>query len=101
MPAVETTDTDPIETQEWLESLEAVVLSGGGLRGRFLLERLEEKAQELVMVVRKPPYSAYQNTISLEPQAVHPGDVALDKPACNDPTHRRQSRWECGPHGHA
>jgi pyruvate dehydrogenase complex dehydrogenase (E1) component len=33
MPATEATDTDPIEMQEWLESLEAVVLGGGRLRG--------------------------------------------------------------------
>jgi hypothetical protein len=79
MPAAESTDTDPIETQEWLESLEAVVLGGGRVRGLFLLDRLKEKAQELGIAVHKPLYSAYQNTISLEHQAVHPGDVALEE----------------------
>jgi len=79
MPAAESADTDPIETQEWLESLEAVVLAGGRVRALFLLDRLEEKARELGIAVHKPPYSAYQNTISLEQQAVHPGDVALEE----------------------
>jgi len=75
----ESEDSDPLETQEWLESLEAVVAAGGRGRGLFLLKRLEEQAQELGIVSHVPPYSAYQNSISLDQQAVHPGDVALEE----------------------
>jgi pyruvate dehydrogenase E1 component len=72
-------DSDPLETREWLESLEAVVQVGGRERGLFLLERLEDRAQELGMAANRPPYSAYRNTISLEQQAAHPGDVAMEE----------------------
>ena len=33
-------DTDPVETEEWLQSLEYVVRSAGPQRAGFLLERL-------------------------------------------------------------
>ena len=48
-------DSDPQETREWLESLEAVVRDAGRARGRFLLKRLEEQAQHLGIVERIPP----------------------------------------------
>jgi pyruvate dehydrogenase E1 component len=33
-------DTDPVETQEWLESIDAVLKVHGAERAHFLLERL-------------------------------------------------------------
>ena len=70
-------DSDPEETREWLEALKAAVASGGRERGLFLLTQLEQQAQQLGVVAHVMPYSAYQNTIPLDEQAVHPGDVAL------------------------
>ncbi|MFO1351660.1 MAG: alpha-ketoglutarate dehydrogenase [Gammaproteobacteria bacterium] len=75
-PAV---DVDPMETQEWIESLAAVVDTCGHERGLFLLKELEEQAQRLGIVAHVPPYSAYQNTIPLEQQAVYPGDLELER----------------------
>jgi pyruvate dehydrogenase E1 component len=72
-------DIDPLETADWLQSLEGVVASRGRDRGIFLLHRLEEQARELGIVPHVSPYSAYQNTISLELQAGHPGDVELEE----------------------
>ena len=72
-------DSDPQETREWLESLEAVVRDAGRARGRFLLKRLEEQAQHLGIVERIPPYSAYQNSIPLDRQGHYPGDLALEQ----------------------
>ncbi len=72
-------DADALETREWIEALAAVVASAGRDRGLFLLKRLEEQAQELGIVAHVPPYSSYQNTIPLEQQAVHPGDVDLEE----------------------
>src|SRR5580700_8581295 len=71
-------DGDPIETREWLESLEAVIASSGKDRGRFLMNELETRAQQLGLATHISPYSAYRNTISLDEQPVHPGDVALE-----------------------
>jgi pyruvate dehydrogenase E1 component len=72
-------DLDPDETAEWIEALTAVVRSHGKERGQYLLERLEAEAQQLGIVAHVAPYSAYRNTIPLEHQAVHPGDVALEE----------------------
>ncbi len=39
-------DTDPGETQEWLDSLDSVVDGHGVERARYLLSRLLERAQQ-------------------------------------------------------
>jgi pyruvate dehydrogenase E1 component len=72
-------DTDPAETLDWLESLEAVTRRVGPARSKYLLQQLEARAQELGIRTLQTPYSAYRNTLSLEEQAVHPGDVALEE----------------------
>jgi len=75
----ESVDEDPDETRDWLESLEAVVARGGEARGLYLLNQLEAQAQQLGIVANVSPYSAYRNTIPLEKQVPHPGDVALEE----------------------
>ena len=75
----EAADTDPGETREWLESLEASVREAGSERGLFLLERLEERAQTLGIVPHVQPFSAYRNTIPLDAQPPYPGDIALEE----------------------
>ncbi len=72
-------DADPEETREWLQALEAVVQRFGKARGVFLLKQLEDQARQLDILTHTLPYSSYRNTISLEQQAVHPGDVALEE----------------------
>jgi pyruvate dehydrogenase E1 component len=75
----DSSDADPEETREWLQALEAVVERSGKARGVFLLKQLEEQARQLDILTHALPYSSYRNTISLEQQAVHPGDVALEE----------------------
>jgi pyruvate dehydrogenase E1 component len=72
-------DSDPGETQEWVDALAAVVRDAGPERGVYLLKRLEEVAQQLGVVAHVPPYSAYQNTIPLAQQGPYPGDLALEQ----------------------
>ena len=72
-------DCDPTETQEWLESLDSIVQRTGRERAAYILRRLEAHAHQLGVAAHIPPYSAYQNTIPLERQAVHPGDVELEE----------------------
>jgi pyruvate dehydrogenase E1 component len=71
-------DPDPLETREWLEALEAVVRRVGKTRGQFLMKQLEQQAQLLGVSAPVAPYSSYQNTIPLDEQPAHPGDVALE-----------------------
>ena len=40
-------DDDPVETQEWLASVDAVVADGGVERMSFLLERIIARSQQL------------------------------------------------------
>ena len=68
-------DQDPADTRDWLSSLSSVVAAAGAERGRFLLNALEQHAQELGVVFRAPPYSAYRNTIPLAEQAAHPEEL--------------------------
>ncbi len=74
-----TEDGDPLETQEWLESLDAVMRDSGSERAQFLLHQLEERLRETG--VRSPtlPYSAYRNTIPLDSQSPYPGDLLLEE----------------------
>jgi pyruvate dehydrogenase E1 component len=71
-------DLDPLEIREWLESLEAVVNRRGKKRGQFLLKELEMRAQQLGVAAPGAPFSSYRNTIPLDEQRVHPGNVALE-----------------------
>lgn len=72
-------DIDRDETQEWLESLEAVVRDNGSDRGQFLLKQLEQHARALGITSHVHPYSAYRNTIPIERQGPYPGDLAVEE----------------------
>ncbi|MFA6310124.1 MAG: alpha-ketoglutarate dehydrogenase [Sterolibacterium sp.] len=72
-------DADPQETAEWLEALSSVARQAGNERALHLLHQLEFQAQQLGIVTRIPPYSAYQNTIPLDRQGAYPGDLALEE----------------------
>ena len=73
-----TTDSDPVETREWRESLESVLAFEGPERAEYLLGELVGEARRQGTAV---PYSAttpYLNTIPPERQAPHPGDRAIE-----------------------
>jgi pyruvate dehydrogenase E1 component len=72
-------DGDPQETREWFDALDGVLHASGRERARFLLEALERHAGERGIVSRLPPYSAYQNTISLDEQGTYPGDLEIEE----------------------
>ena len=72
-------DPDPLETREWLDALEGVASRLGNHRMGYLLKQLDTRARQLGVGAATPPYSAYQNTVPLDQQAVHPGDVALEE----------------------
>ena len=71
-------DNDPVETKEWLDSLEGVIEVEGQDRAAFLLDELVGRAHRRGTPV---PYSAttpYLNTIPPEREARHPGDRAIE-----------------------
>ena len=72
-------DVDPIETQEWLDSLESVLEEEGTERALFLLAKLGEKAGSLgVGSAYQSLHTPYQNTIPTSAQPQYPGNVELE-----------------------
>ena len=72
-------DNDPGETQEWLDSLDAVVEVHGKNRARYLLARLMERAQETQVNFGETVTTPYLNTIPAEDQPWFPGDEHLER----------------------
>jgi pyruvate dehydrogenase E1 component len=72
-------DIDPTETGEWLESLDAVVESGGRQRARYLLLRLLERARERQVGVPSLRSTDYINTIPPEREPWFPGDEYVER----------------------
>lgn len=72
-------DTDPDETREWLDSLNAVVSASGGQRGRYLMRRLLDRADELGIGLSGTVQTPYVNTIPTADQPFFPGDEFLER----------------------
>ena len=72
-------DTDPEETREWLDSLDAVVSASGGQRGRYLLRRLLDRADELGTGISGTVQTPYVNTIPTADQPFFPGDEYIER----------------------
>src|SRR6187402_1285466 len=72
-------DTDPGETQEWLDSLDAVVGTHGKPRARFLLSKLLERARELQVGTPATVSTPYVNTIPPEEEPFFPGDEDIER----------------------
>ena len=72
-------DTDPGETAEWLESLDAVVEVSGKNRARYLLSRLLGRAQEAQVSFPATVSTPYVNSIPRENEPWFPGDEHLER----------------------
>ncbi len=71
-------DPDPQETQEWLDSMRAVVAVEGPDRARDLLESLVDEAQRGGAHVSLGLETPYLNTIPPEKQPSMPGNAELE-----------------------
>jgi pyruvate dehydrogenase E1 component len=72
-------DVDPAETQEWIESLDAVVERHGRPRARFLLLKLLEQARARNVGVPALRSTDYINTIPPEREPWFPGDEHVER----------------------
>lgn len=72
-------DADPQETQEWLDSLEAVIRLQGPDRARYLLETLLHVAAKAGTKLPSGITTPYVNTITTEDQSPFPGDRNLER----------------------
>ena len=72
-------DIDPLETSEWLESIDSVLSQYGPERAHFLLNRVIDHARRSGAYLPYSPNTAYLNTISTGRQPEYPGDRSLEK----------------------
>src|SRR3954463_8690310 len=72
-------DPDALETQEWLDALEAVLEREGPERAHYLLDRLIDKARRSGAYIPFSPNTAYVNTIPPHMEEHSPGNVALEE----------------------
>src|SRR5689334_2629213 len=74
-----TEDSDPVETAEWLDALDAVVQHAGTARAQFLFDRLAERAATLGVGTALARVTPYANTIPVEAQPLYPGDIDTEE----------------------
>jgi len=72
-------DTDPSETKEWVDSLDALVDSHGKVRARYIMAKLLERSQELQVGNPSVVSTPYVNTIPTEDQPFFPGDEFIER----------------------
>ena len=77
--ATKSCDLDPVETREWLESIDSVLKAEGPERAHFLIDRMVEHARRSGAYLPYSPNTAYVNTIAVGKQPQYPGDRELER----------------------
>jgi pyruvate dehydrogenase E1 component len=72
-------DVDPVETGEWLDSLDAVLQTAGEERARFLMTQLKTRANRAGVHVPFSANTPYINTIPASKQPLFPGNRDLER----------------------
>ena len=68
-------DSDPQETQEWLDALESALAREGPARAHFLIEALIDKARRSGAHLPYKATTAYLNTIHANDEKQSPGEI--------------------------
>ena len=71
-------DPNPVETQEWIESLKAVIDVEGSERAHQLLEGMVELTRRSGAYLPFSPTTEYVNTIAPTLEAKSPGNAELE-----------------------
>jgi len=72
-------DIDPLETNEWIESLNSVIENDGSSRASFLLNKVINQAYKSGLVLPDTRTTPYINTIPTEAEVKSPGDQNIEK----------------------
>jgi pyruvate dehydrogenase E1 component len=72
-------DTDPGETQEWLDSFDAIVDTRGRARARYLLMKLLERARSQQVDFPATVSTPYVNTVPADAEPWFPGDEYVER----------------------
>ncbi|MEO2175088.1 MAG: pyruvate dehydrogenase (acetyl-transferring), homodimeric type [bacterium] len=73
------TDEDPLETQEWVEAISSIIENEGVARAQFLLQRLSVKVTETGAQLPYAINTPYRNTIPTDKEARMPGDLFMER----------------------
>ena len=71
-------DTDPLETREWIEALDALIRQEGADRATFLLRRLLQHARARRVPLPQVLATPYVNTIGLAEQPPYQGNLEME-----------------------
>ena len=72
-------DIDPVETGEWIESLNSVIENDGASRASYLLNKVIDQAYKSGLVLPDTRTTPYINTIPSEIEVKSPGDQNIEK----------------------
>ena len=72
-------DIDPIETNEWIESLNSVINNDGAPRASYLLNKVIDQAYKSGLILPDTRTTPYINTIPPEAEAKSSGDQNIEK----------------------
>ena len=72
-------DVDPLETNEWIESLNAIIKNDGPARAGYVLNRVVSEAYTAGLVLPDTRMTPYINTIPTELEIKSPGDQNIEK----------------------
>jgi len=74
-----TDDMDPIETREWLESIDSVMKTHGPERAHYIINKMVDHARRSGSYLPSAYNTAYLNTIPVGMQPNYPGDRSIEK----------------------
>jgi len=72
-------ETDNLETQEWLDALQAVIRHSGKERAAFLLKQLADRATDAGVQMPAAITTHYRNTIPTSAEKRMPGDLFMER----------------------
>ncbi|NLN12755.1 MAG: pyruvate dehydrogenase (acetyl-transferring), homodimeric type [Arcobacter skirrowii] len=79
MPKLNLEDINPLETQEWMEALEAIIEEEGVERAHFLLEKLIDKSRRSGAHLPYSATTAYINTIGTDEEPKMPANMDIER----------------------
>ncbi|SFR15095.1 pyruvate dehydrogenase (acetyl-transferring), homodimeric type [Poseidonocella sedimentorum] len=71
-------DIDPVESQEWQDAIEDVILRDGANRAHYLLDRAVQQARAAGAQLPFSATTPYINTISPDDELEYPGDYDME-----------------------
>ncbi|MGY3439414.1 MULTISPECIES: pyruvate dehydrogenase (acetyl-transferring), homodimeric type [unclassified Marinovum] len=74
----QTSDIDPIESQEWQDAVQDVIERDGANRAHFLLDKAVQQARAAGATLPFSATTPYQNTIPVDDQYEIPGDMEME-----------------------